>query len=201
MTISRQAVLDKLDSIAQDATLSTQLDTTLSALATAIAGATPKTQAEMWTRLDEILTKLNAGVTVDGTVNVGANVLATDAATETKQDAAKLVLDDIDTGITALNAGVDATLVGSTIFETGNIGVTTAGTRVQLDATTACSQLIIKAEHSNTGDIYVGDVTVTDAVYGVRLEPGEQVTLPIANVNMVYVDADVNGESVSYIAT
>lgn len=77
--------------------------------------------------------------------------------------------------------------------------VTTAGTRVQLP-TYACREVTIIAKKANTGVIYVGGIDVSSTVYGCPLDPKESVTLSVSNTNLVYIDASVSGEGVSYMA-
>lgn len=76
--------------------------------------------------------------------------------------------------------------------------VTTAGTRVQL-AANACKWVIIKAKATNTGNIFVGGVTVT-STNGYILTPGEAISFDGTNTNLFYIDSSVSGEGVSIIA-
>lgn len=77
--------------------------------------------------------------------------------------------------------------------------VTTAGTRVRLPAF-ACKQVTLIAKKGNTGSIYVGDVTVSSTVFGAELELKESITLEVSNTNLIYIDASVSGEGISYVA-
>ena len=79
--------------------------------------------------------------------------------------------------------------------------VTTATTRVALASTQALkSGVQIKAYTANTGVIYVGNSTVA-AANGYRLNAGESVFLAVADLATVNLDASVNGEGVSFIAS
>ena len=70
-----------------------------------------------------------------------------------------------------------------------------------------CRSVTIRADRTNTGDIYVGDVGVTIA-NGYHLSPGETITYQVfpedckyslcVNLVAIYLDADVSGEGVSY---
>lgn len=76
--------------------------------------------------------------------------------------------------------------------------VTTAGTRVQLVASsTACTKIIMTAEDDNTGKIYYGGSTVSSSV-GDYLFPAQKITLEIDDVNKVYIDAETNGDGVKF---
>jgi hypothetical protein len=98
----------------------------------------------------------------------------------------------------------------------GKKTVATAGTRVQLIATTPTKAqgVCIQALSSNTGKIYIGDSTVVGStlvgcgyVLGIpagAVIPGFSTTIQASNaldVSQFYIDADVNGEGVlvSYI--
>lgn len=86
------------------------------------------------------------------------------------------------------------------------ITVTTAGTRVQVSTTaTPCASIYFEGLHTNTGKIYVGDVTVSstnymfelDAKTGATIE-GERLrgTTDELILSDFYVDSSVNGEKV-----
>lgn len=81
--------------------------------------------------------------------------------------------------------------------------VTTAGTRVQLSTTSAkVNGVIVKALAANTGVVFVGDVTVTNAggaAAGFQLSAKESVILFTGNITNIYIDAATNGEGVCYI--
>lgn len=78
--------------------------------------------------------------------------------------------------------------------------VTTAGTRVQISTTSRpVTGVIIRALSTNTGTIYVGNATVASS-NGFPLLMGEAISIPINNLNKVYIDSSVNGEGVRYIA-
>jgi len=98
---------------------------------------------------------------------------------------------------TKYGLGVDATPATSVIIN--QVTVTTALTRVQLASTTAIRSVCIKANHANTGKMYIGDITVA-ASTGYELPADVSVCLDINNLNLVYVDSSVNGEKVSYVA-
>ncbi len=78
--------------------------------------------------------------------------------------------------------------------------VTTAGTRVTLNASQAVSGVTITALVTNTDLIFVGNATVA-STNGIQLRPGGSVTLDIQNLNTVNLDSVVSGEGVTFIAT
>jgi len=84
------------------------------------------------------------------------------------------------------------------IVTSSNKTVTTAGTRVQLVASsTPVSSCCIKAKSTNTGIIYVGNSTVDSNSY--RLGASEEICLDLNDAQDVYLDSSVNGEGVTFI--
>jgi predicted secreted Zn-dependent protease len=90
-------------------------------------------------------------------------------------------------------------LVPASTVISGQKAVTTAGTEVVLDSSTAVLSVTVKAKHGNTNMIYVGTNPVSSST-GFVLDAGEAVSLDVDNLADVYIDADTNGEGVSYIA-
>ena len=78
------------------------------------------------------------------------------------------------------------------------VNVTTAGTRVALGASTAIGGVIVRANLTNTGIIYIGDSTVSSS-NGFELDRGSTITYPIDNLSKVFIDSSVSGEGVSYM--
>ncbi len=76
--------------------------------------------------------------------------------------------------------------------------VTSAGTAVQLASSSAIKTITIRSNSTNTSLIYVGTSSVA-AANGFQLSPQETVSLDIANIGSIWIDAAVNGEGVSYI--
>jgi hypothetical protein len=76
----------------------------------------------------------------------------------------------------------------------GQISVTTAGTAVQ-GPDVVSGEFILKAHPSNTGAIWVGNVSgdVTNA-NGLPLQPGESLPVKVSNLNALWFDADADGE-------
>jgi hypothetical protein len=165
---------------------------------------------------DTFLKATGAGTDLDPHVSeVTAILSATDNA----------VLDSIDSSLqgtltvnnggtfavqidTALPAGTNnigdvdvASVAIPTSIYNGQKTVSTAGTAEALSASQAILQgVTIKALSDNTGNIYVGDSSVDDT-NGYVLASGEVLPLPIANLSTVYIDADNDGEGVSFVAT
>jgi hypothetical protein len=84
----------------------------------------------------------------------------------------------------------------------GTKTVTTAATPVQLHADTAAKWVIITAQEDNTSKIAVGGTNAVRATIatggGTPLNPGDDLILPVANLNQVWIDALVNGEGVRF---
>lgn len=84
------------------------------------------------------------------------------------------------------------------IIGDGTATVTTAGTRVQLSATSVpCRYVIIIGNTGNTGKIYVGGITIATA-RGRPLNQEQSEKIDIDNLNKVYIDADNNSDGCSY---
>jgi len=110
-------------------------------------------------------------------------------------------LTDTQIRATALPVGVSTVTLPTTLLN-GVITVTTATTRVPLigASTPLVSGVTVKAAADNTGIIYVGNSAVA-AANGFRLAAGESQFIEIANLASVYVDASVDAQSVTYIAS
>lgn len=77
--------------------------------------------------------------------------------------------------------------------------VTTAGTAVSLDDI-SCREVTVIAKKGNTGSIYVGGSDVTATTFGVELKANEAFTFTVSNAKIIYINASVSGEGVSYVA-
>ena len=79
--------------------------------------------------------------------------------------------------------------------------VTNMGTAVALvGPSTPCISLIVKALHTNAGEIYVGDSTVGSAT-GYILQKDEFVSFSADDVNGVYIDRNAGTQGVSFLYT
>ena len=104
----------------------------------------------------------------------------------------------LETAITGTYTG-DFQLQALSSIGSGQKDVTTAGTAEPLSSTSIpCRAIAIKAKSTNTGNIYVGDSSVSSST-GFILRGSESITLDIDDVSKVYIDADVDGEGVSFI--
>lgn len=109
---------------------------------------------------------------------------------------------DVQQGVLGSTSG-GATLVaivGNSTIGSGAKSVTTAGTRVQLSSISIpCKKVVIQSLYSNTGNTYIGDSTVA-STNGLTLYPGSATSFTItpSNLNLIWVDSAVNGESVIY---
>lgn len=106
----------------------------------------------------------------------------------------------IDSGGLNLSAAtvISVNLNPATIVGNGKTTVTTAGTSVVLASSTSIVSVTVRALSSNTNKIYVGSSSVS-STNGFQLSPQETVSLDINNLNKVYIDADTNGEGVTWI--
>lgn len=82
------------------------------------------------------------------------------------------------------------------------VTVTTAGTRVSIYTQTSPMTLYrvvrIEADKANTGDIYVGDVSVSSSRYTAKLTAGQSFTISASHIDpaRIYVDTSVNASKV-----
>lgn len=88
-------------------------------------------------------------------------------------------------------------------FKSFKKSTVSAGTRVALSSTPlGFSSVTIRARPTNTGLVYVGDVTVSSSTVD-GLNPGDAITIsagPVKKENdlaKIYIDTSVNGEGVS----
>jgi len=128
-----------------------------------------------------------------GAAPTANTVLARLKELETKIDAIK------DTaGVKKITDTVNAQLTGSNAVNAAVQNVTTTGTRVQLP-NIACREITLIAKRANTGYIYIGGNDVSSAVYGAELEAKDSITIRVENANLLYIDASVSGEGISYV--
>jgi hypothetical protein len=164
-------------------------------------------------------------ITVDGTVAATqsgtwteANSAAIKTAVETIDNAISGSEMQVDV-VGALPAGTNAIgkLAANSGVDIGDVDVTSAvsssfATGSNLDIDTSAEQLVassvackfgvtVKAAATNTGTVYIGassSVTAgtTGSTDGFPLEPGESVTVPVNNVNLLYGIASVANQKV-----
>jgi hypothetical protein len=88
-------------------------------------------------------------------------------------------------------------------FATNQKAVPTAGTAVQLQSQAVPDgfTIFIRALVENTGKIWVGDSQANAQNHAVAepLEAGAFNTIALTNTNEIWIDADVNGEGVSWL--
>ena len=104
----------------------------------------------------------------------------------------------------ALTTGELLTSEGLSISAIGRKIVDSIGTAVQLSSTSvAMKYVIIVAETDNTGLVIVGNQGVVANLTtrkGIPLDKGGSITVPDTNLTNVYIDAEVNGEGVTFMA-
>lgn len=97
-----------------------------------------------------------------------------------------------------INPATEESTGPATSIGDGSKNVTTAGTRVQLSATSIpCKYVIVVALSTNTNNIYVGGSTIA-AGRGRPLLSLQAEKIDINDVSKIYIDADTDGEGVSY---
>jgi len=156
-------------------------------------------------------------VPVSGTVTE-ANSAAIKTAVETIDNAISGSEMQVDV-VGALPAGTNAIgkLAANSGVDIGDVDVTSAvsssfATGSNLDIDTSAEQLVsssvackfgvtVKAAATNTGTVYIGSSSsvtagTTGSTDGFPLEPGESVTVPVNNVNLLYGIASVANQKV-----
>lgn len=126
---------------------------------------------------------------------LGAPVLPTNAATDSKLEAVRSLL--AGTLNTAPTAAGD---VAGTLTD-GRKTVAAPGTAVALRATLACKWVCVTALKTNSSQVNVGGsgaLATIGASTGQPLDAGESVTIPVNDAAKVFVDARVAGEGVSF---
>jgi hypothetical protein len=108
-------------------------------------------------------------------------------------------MSQVQQGATPSSSGVVPVIpTGSSTIGSGSRTVTTAGTRVQLSLISVpCRKVTIQALQSNTGKIYIGDSSVSSS-NGIFLFSTQSFQLTPNNLNLVYLDSEVNGGGVVY---
>jgi hypothetical protein len=88
---------------------------------------------------------------------------------------------------------------GSAGINHGLVHVDIAGTQTQLPSR-ICKEVLIVAKKSNNGSIFLGGAGVSSVNYGIELKSGDSVSLSVNNTNLIYINASVSGEGISYVA-
>lgn len=107
-------------------------------------------------------------------------------------------------GLISSGGKKDFDLLNKPSAKMGTKTVTTAGTAVQLSATSIPIpdgfELVVKALGGNTNKVHVA-LSAADAqtdANAYEMKAGEAIGLKITDVNLVYVDANVAGEGVTW---
>lgn len=103
------------------------------------------------------------------------------------------LLKEINNKTTASGGSTDTT---PTTYGSGQATVTTAGTQVQL-ASNGCKSVTVKAKTTNTGNIFVGDLSV-DSSTGFILSAGESLSLDISNTDKLWIDSSIDAQGISF---
>ena len=81
--------------------------------------------------------------------------------------------------------------------------VTTAGTAERLSTTLInCVQICLQALLTNTGNIAIGGsnvIVASGSENSITLVPGQTMTINCQNPQIIWMDAEVNGEGISYL--
>lgn len=100
----------------------------------------------------------------------------------------------------ALEASLARTLLEGFNFIAGQTIVNTAGTEVEIIPYQKTYLLIIRANLTNAGDVYLGTIGVSN-IGGYVLDPGAAVAIQVdVSKKKMYVDADNNGDGISWMA-
>jgi hypothetical protein len=169
-------------------------DPGLLALATALAGVSPKTLADIYT-----LASSGAGLKVTGAVTTsGTATVSGTVAVSTLPDAANAVLTAVKDQLTDYLATREAPSTSIVSGQNASIPAN-ASTAVVLTTSQACAEVTIQAPAANNVSILFGSGTGTCYM---ELAPGRDFTLPVSNVNLIYVKSSTSDTSpkVNWIA-
>ena len=84
-----------------------------------------------------------------------------------------------------------------TAIDSGQKNVSAAGTAERLvTASTPIRSVVVTAKRTNTGNIFIGGSDVDST--GDIIAPGSNRSVPIDNLNKVFIDSAVSGEGVSF---
>ncbi|AFC28397.1 hypothetical protein PM3016_1472 [Paenibacillus mucilaginosus 3016] len=97
------------------------------------------------------------------------------------------------------NGASDVNVKGSSAIKDGVLSVSAPGVRVQLP-NIPCREVTVIARKNNIGTIYVGSETVSASSFAAELDKKDAITLPVSNASMLWIDASVAGEGISYVA-
>jgi len=113
-----------------------------------------------------------------------------------------LALDSSGYTTTNINGTVTVAEATPSTLTGGSKTVTTAGTAEALGTTLTTKSIYIRANAANTSFICVGDSAVDESTnQQVVLYANDAISLDIADRATVYLDADVDGEGVGYLAS
>lgn len=145
---------------------------------------------------------LDTGSTTAVTQGTAANLNATVVGTGTFAVQATLsaettkVIGTVNQGTSPWVTSITPPIAG-TIYS-GQKAVT--GSAAAISTTQAITQgVTVEALSTNTISVFVGPSGVSDAT-GIELPPGASITLPVNNIDLVYVIASTTGATVSYVA-
>lgn len=112
-------------------------------------------------------------------------------------------------GKLAANSGVDigdvdvTSSVSSTLDHGSNLDIDTTAEQITSTSFAAKFGVTVKSAVDNTATVYIGNSDVTDgdtaATDGFPLEPGESITLPVTNSNLLYAIAASANQKVFWI--
>jgi len=91
-------------------------------------------------------------------------------------------------------------IYGRPLGTSGQKAVTTAGTQLQVsEASVKCAGVLVRAIPGNTGVVYIGGADVS-ASTGLALKNTDPaVFIPVADLNLLWVDSASNGDGISYL--
>lgn len=115
-------------------------------------------------------------------------------------------------GKLSANSGVDigdvdvTSAVSSTLDHGSNLDIDTSAEQITSTSFACKFGVTLKAAATNTGTLYIGDSSsvtagTTGSTDGFPLEPGESVTLPVNNPNLLYAIASVANQKIFWVAT
>lgn len=182
-----------------------------------VDGTVAATQSGTWTEANSAAIK-TAVETIDNAISGSEMqvdvVAALPAGTNNIGDVDVLSLPALPAGTNAIgklsaNSGVDigdvdvTSSVSSTLDHGSNLDIDTTAEQITSTSFAAKFGVTVKSAVDNTATVYIGNSDVTDgdtaATDGFPLEPGESITLPVTNSNLLYAIAASANQKVFWI--
>ena len=101
--------------------------------------------------------------------------------------------DALDDGAGKLNVNTVGSSLETGAYLTVDASNETLVTEGSIESRTDCKEIILQADEDNSGYIMVGDTNIS-VTQGIKLNPGDTLTLTISSTALVYVRGSTSGQ-------